>query len=127
MLRRPARHTFVVACLALIIPLLTPVLLAPAGAPAAEAAALITKRFAPRADTYVQRDQPKINFGTSTRLRVDAGPKVITYLKFKVRGFKGEPRRAILRIYATAGHEEPSRLHVVKRTKWGERQLRWGN
>lgn len=127
MVRRPARNTFVVACLALIVPLLTPILLAPTGAPTAEAAALITKRFAPKADTYVQRDQPKINFGTSTRLRVDAGPKVITYLKFKVKGFRGEARRAILRIYATAGHEEPSRLHVVKRTKWGERKLRWGN
>ena len=67
-------------------------------------AAAATATVTPVADAYVMADQPAVNFGTSTGLRVDGSPIANAYLKFDVQGLSATPARATLRVFTnTAG------------------------
>ncbi|HEX9832200.1 MAG TPA: DNRLRE domain-containing protein, partial [Mycobacterium sp.] len=54
------------------------------------------------ADAYVDSGAPTTNFGSSTKLRVDASPTVQSFLRFNVSGVSGTVTKATLRIFATS-------------------------
>src|SRR5215207_8408130 len=64
------------------------------GAPVAHAA---STTLSPVADSHVQADQPTVNFGNATALRVDGSPVSVAYLKFDVQGLTTPPTRATLK------------------------------
>lgn len=79
------------------------------------------------ADAHVQQNRPRQNFGSSSRLKVDATPKTNTYLKFDVTGVTAPPSKATLRVFSRTSSSSPARAHTVGSTGWAERRLTWRN
>jgi fibronectin type 3 domain-containing protein len=94
-----------------------------AGAPAASAAAA----FKPAADAYVRADNPKKAYGTAKTLRVDASPRVATYLRFSPSGLSGVVVRATLRLNAKGKLGAGIDVHPVADTGWSESKVTWAN
>ena len=80
-----------------VAPLLV-LLLALAGAPAAQAAT-----FTPVADGYVRADQPDTVFARGGSLQADAAPIMRSFLRWDVQGAYGHVTRATLRLYPLSG------------------------
>ena len=78
------------------------------------------------ADGWVDASQPAANFGTSTQLRVDGTPVLVSYLKFDVQA-SGTISRATLRIFANSNHSLGFSVRPVADTSWGETTITYGN
>lgn len=96
--------------------------LSPASAPAA------TRTFDAQADARVDESEPEANFGSSSRLRVDAGAyaRVRSYLRFGVEELPGPVGRARLRIRATS---DTTALPIVDAIEddWSEGGVTWNS
>jgi hypothetical protein len=57
--------------------------------------------FTPVADARVDANNPALNYGSDTVLKVDGDPRYETFLRFNVSGVSGAVRRVKLRMYAT--------------------------
>jgi parallel beta-helix repeat protein len=97
---------------------------APAPATTPSAACSIT--FAPIADSWVDASQPTTNFGTSTQIRVDGSPVLVSYLKFDVQ-VAGSVSQARLRIFANSSHSVGFSARSVADTSWGETTITYAN
>jgi hypothetical protein len=94
------------------------------GAPAAHAA---TITLSPVADSYVRADQPTVNFGTATSLRVDNDPVSVSYLKFDVQGLTGAPTKATLKVVSPIASTTPINAKSVADTTWTETGVTYNN
>jgi hypothetical protein len=83
--------------------------------------------FNPVADSYVNSAAPSTNYGGSTRLRVDASPKVRSFLRFSVQGISGSVSKATLRLYAVDGSSDGYKVRSVSDTTWGETGITYNN
>ena len=68
--------------------------------PQGDLSAATTTTALPSADTYIDQQQPTLNAGTSTVLRVDGSPVLRTYLKFDLGATSGTVAQATLRVFA---------------------------
>jgi len=80
----------------------------------------------PIADSWVDASQPDVNFGTSTQVRVDGTPVVVTYLKFDVQ-VAGSISRATLRIFANSNHSVGFSVRPVADSSWSEATITYTN
>ncbi|HKX13786.1 MAG TPA: DNRLRE domain-containing protein, partial [Propionibacteriaceae bacterium] len=87
------------------------------GAPVAHAA---TTTLSPVADSYVRADQPTVNFGTETSLRVDGDPVSVSYLRFNVEGVTGLVTKATLKVVSPISSTTPINAKSVADTTWTE-------
>jgi len=94
------------------------------GAPVAHAA---TITLSPVADSYVRADQPTVNFGTATSLRVDNDPVSVSYLKFDVQGLTTAPTRATLKVVSPISSTTPINAKAVADTTWTETGVTYNN
>jgi hypothetical protein len=94
------------------------------GAPVAHAA---TITLSPVADSYVRADQPTVNFGTATSLRVDGDPVSVSYLKFDVQGLTGTVTQASLKVVSPISSTTPINAKSVADTAWTETGLTYNN
>ena len=94
------------------------------GAPVAHAA---TITLSPVADSYVRADQPTVNFGTATSLRVDNDPVSVSYLKFDVQGLTTAPTRATLKVVSPISSTTPINAKSVADTTWTETGVTYNN
>jgi hypothetical protein len=94
------------------------------GAPVAHAA---TITLSPVADSYVRADQPTVNFGTATSLRVDGSPISVSYLKFDVQGLSAAPTRATLKVVSPISSTTPINAKSVANTSWTETGVTYNN
>ncbi|HEX8099055.1 MAG TPA: DNRLRE domain-containing protein, partial [Actinomycetota bacterium] len=83
--------------------------------------------FNPVADSYVNSASPSTNYGGSTRLRVDASPKIRSFLRFSVQGISGSVSKATLRLYAVDGSSDGYKVRSVSDTTWGETGITYNN
>jgi hypothetical protein len=90
------------------------------------AAAAGTATFTPVADSYVQSDQPRTNYGTQTQLRADGTPVVRAYLRFNPQGLTGTVTSAVLRIRTNSAHPKGWSVSGVASTTWGETTITYG-
>jgi acid phosphatase type 7 len=74
----------------------------------------------PAADAYVDSANAGTNSGTSTSLRADGSPVVLSYFKFSVSGLSGAPSQAILRLWANSIQSTGVDVHHVADSTWGE-------
>jgi hypothetical protein len=80
-----------------------------------------TLSFVAVADTFVDDSSPTKNFNAETRLRVDAAPVCITYLRFAVTGVGGRPvLGARLRLGVSGDSAHGGTAHVGAGTAWDE-------
>jgi hypothetical protein len=92
---------------------------APSGVPA-------TLTFTPLADTYVQSDQPTVNFGTSPQMITDSSPSRNMLLKFAVSGVGTQTIvNAKLRIYCVDSSPSGGAFYRVANTAWNEGTVNW--
>jgi len=82
--------------------------------------------FVPIADSWVDASQPDVNFGTSTQVRVDGTPVVVTYLKFDVQ-VAGSISSATLRIFANSTHSVGFSVRPVADSSWSEATITYTN
>jgi hypothetical protein len=83
----------------------------------------VTRRFGPVADATVDSARPEANFGRRRRLRVTAGPRARSLLKFRV-STTSDVETATLRVFA----RRPSRgirVAFTRRVSWRERAVTW--
>lgn len=99
-------------------------LLAPATAlvPAPIAGAQ-TVTFTAAADTYISAAEPTGNFGTETRLRLDASPAAVSYLRFNVQGLAAPVTNATLNVYANSKAKDGYQAAAVADDSWTETEL----
>jgi len=90
-------------------------------------AAAATATVTPVADAYVMADQPAVNFGTSTGLRVDGSPIANAYLKFDVQGLSATPARATLRVFTNTAGITGVTVSAVADTAWSETGINYNN
>ncbi len=85
-----------------------------------------TLMFAPVADTYVQSDQPTMNFGASNQFVTDSSPIRNMYLKFAVSGIGTQTIvNAKLRIYCMDSSAFGGAFYRVADTTWSEGTVNW--
>jgi hypothetical protein len=79
------------------------------------------------ADSYVQKTDPKKNFGSKTTLIVDGtdDPREV-YARFSVNA-AGAIRKAVLRMYVTDGTKDGPRLYQAANNTWAESSIIWNN
>ncbi len=104
----------------------------PVSAPvAAPVAALVsgaqTYTFTAAADTYVSATEPTTNFGMETRLRLDASPAAVSYLRFNVQGLAGPVASATLNVYANSKSKGGYQAASVSDDSWTETGLAYDN
>jgi hypothetical protein len=75
--------------------------------------------FTPVADTYVSTAHPNANYGAELILRVDATPKIRSYLRFRLDGISGQVMKARLRLWSPTGDLAGYSVHSVS-SGWGE-------
>jgi hypothetical protein len=97
----------------------------PPGAPA-------TATLGPVADAYVDDGSPGTNYGASTRLKVDAFPIDVAYVKFDLGPLAGRTvSSAVLRIRVAtdtgAGSADTQNVRVVEDSSWAESGITYGN
>ena len=79
------------------------------------------------ADSFVNSAAPTTNYGGEMRIRADATPRKVSYVRFDASAVTGPLARATLRLYvleATAGTIEVRR---VADNTWGERSITHAN
>lgn len=79
------------------------------------------------ADTYVSESAPTTNFGTSSKLRVDASPHIESFTKFDVTGVVGSVTTATLRVWSTSSSSRGFEVGAVTDVSWVETSLVWAN
>ncbi len=79
------------------------------------------------ADSYVQKTDPKKNFGSKGTLIVDGTDDLReVYVRFSVNA-AGSLRKAVLRLYVTDGTKDGPRLYQAANTTWSESSIIWNN
>jgi trimeric autotransporter adhesin len=91
--------------------------------------ARLTRSFAPAADATVTSTSPRARGGHARTLGLrqgDAasGRTVRSYLQFRLRGLKGAPASAKLRLWVTGASSDGGSVHPVG-NRWTERGLAW--
>ncbi|MDT7726024.1 MAG: hypothetical protein QOI21_2600, partial [Actinomycetota bacterium] len=86
-----------------------------------------TTTVTPVADAQVLADQPAVNFGTSTGLRVDGSPIANAYLKFNVQGLTAAPTKATLRVFTNTAGTTGVNVSAVADTTWSETAVNYNN
>ena len=83
--------------------------------------------FAPVADTYVDAASPTANFDGDARLRADALPPRVSYLRFVVSGVNGRPvEQARLRLEVSGPSAVTAgTVHAISNHSWNEATLTW--
>ena len=81
----------------------------------------------PVADSYVRSDSANSNYGSSTKLNLDANPITRSYLRFSLPPLAGAVTKATLRIYATSNHSTGFDVYGVADTTWAERGITYAN
>ena len=76
--------------------------------------------YTPFADTYVSTAHPEANYGNTPALRVDATPKIRSYLRFRLDGSSGRIVKAELRLWSRSGSLTGYSVHPVPDRDWGE-------
>jgi hypothetical protein len=77
-------------------------------------------KYTPIADAYVSTAHPDTNYGTMPTLRVDATPRIRTYLRFRLDRLSGRVVKAELRLWSRTGDLVGYSVHPVASTGWGE-------
>ena len=99
--------------------------------PLPTASAATTSVIKPVADTYVQSDRARTNYGKSTQLTVDSSPARRTFIKFAVAGLAGTVTSAKLRLHtrdsSDAGSPFGGALATTTNTSWSELSMTWNN
>ncbi len=85
--------------------------------------------FSPVADAYVESSSPSVNFNTDARLRADAVPVRISYLRFAVSGVNGRRvQQAHLRLEVSgASAVSGGIVHGITAGAWDESTLTYNN
>lgn len=91
-----------------------------------------TETISPKADTWVDENDPGANHGTESALVVnqawDDSHLGIIYLKFEIPDVAGEVLKAVLRLYVTDDKvESGGYLRVVSDTAWNETGVTWNS
>ena len=86
-----------------------------------------TYAVSPVADAYVSQLQPLINFGSSTKLRLDGVPIMRSYLKFDVPALVGPVSRATLRVYANSRSSVGYDIVGIPDNNWTENTASFSN
>lgn len=86
-----------------------------------------TRVYTAAADASVNGRAPTRNYGGVRVLRVDAAPKVRSYLRFNVRGLSGPVLQATLWIYARTGSKKGYEVRGTRSRLWRERALTYRN
>lgn len=94
-------------------------------AASARSASTVSK-FTPVADAFVDKSQPKANFGTKAALKTDSSPVVRSYLRFTVANVAGEVSRATLRILPKVSNANGVRVETAGGA-WGEKTVTWAS
>jgi hypothetical protein len=76
--------------------------------------------FTPEADGYVSTAHPDSSYGTKPTLRVDATPKIRSFLRFRLEGLSGRVVRAELRLWSSTGDLVGYSVHPVGGKRWVE-------
>jgi hypothetical protein len=90
-------------------------------------ATITTQTLAPVADAYVNKNKPNTNFGTNSKLKVQASPTLRSYLRFNVQGISGTVTRATLRLNAASGSTAGFDVRGVSNNAWGETTITYAN
>ena len=90
-------------------------------------ATITTQTLAPVADAYVNKNKPNTNFGTNSKLKVQASPTLRSYLRFNVQGISGTVTRARLRLNAASGSTAGFDVRGVSNNAWGETTITYAN
>jgi hypothetical protein len=77
----------------------------------------------PEADAYVSTAHPEASYGTRPTLRVDATPKIHSYLRFRLAGLSGRVVRAELRLWSRTGDLAGYSVHPVTASSWVEHDI----
>jgi hypothetical protein len=83
--------------------------------------------FQPVADTYASSAEPSRNFGTSSSLRTDGSPDILSFLRFDPDGVGTPISRAILRVFANSSNSIGIDVRGVTTNGWGETTLTYNN
>jgi hypothetical protein len=78
------------------------------------------------ADANVNAGYPTTNYGTATKLKVDASPIVNSYLRFNVSGLSGITS-AKLMLYANTASPQGLSAHIVSDNTWSETGITYNN
>lgn len=95
--------------------------------PGVRPATAASQTFKPTADSYVSDAQRSANFGTETRLRVDASPVVRAYIRFTVQNVSGVVTRATLRLYTRSSSNVGIEVRGVTSSGWTETGITYAN
>lgn len=76
--------------------------------------------YTPEVDTYVSTAHPNANYGATPTLRIDATPKIRSYLRFRLPGLSGRVVHARLRLWSPTGDLVGFSVHPVASTGWDE-------
>ncbi|MDH3499867.1 MAG: DNRLRE domain-containing protein, partial [Acidimicrobiia bacterium] len=83
--------------------------------------------FAALADSYVNPDEPGVNYGTAPRLRVDGDPPVTTFMTFEVPELAGPVVQATLRVRAESPLGVGYAVAQVDASRWTEEDITFNN
>ena len=86
-----------------------------------------TITFTAAADTYVSASEPTSIFGTETRLRLDASPAAVSYVRFNVQGLGGPVTSAMLNVYANSKSKGGYQVAGVSDDTWTETEMTYGD
>ncbi len=81
----------------------------------------------PVADAWVYAFYPNNNYGSSTQLRLDGSPIIVSYLKFDVPALSGAITHATLRLYANSAQSTGYDVHAVSDTTWNPATMTYNN
>ncbi len=86
-----------------------------------------TLTFTSIADTYVQDTLPNANFNSDARLRADAAPHRIIYLRFGVSGINGRTMDSARVRLQVSGPSEITggTIHLIGDNTWNEATMTW--
>jgi hypothetical protein len=95
--------------------------LALAGLPGRSVAQTDTLTFSSTADVYVRASAPASNYNADSKLKADADPESITYLRFVVSGVAGRTvEQARLRLEVVGKSDAGGRVHLISDDTWDE-------
>lgn len=82
--------------------------------------------FGAVADAYVSDANRTSNFGTETRLKIDASPVMRSYVRFTVQNLTGTVTRATLRLYTRSSSKRGIEVRGVA-SSWSETTITFAN
>jgi fibronectin type 3 domain-containing protein len=90
-------------------------------------ATITTQTFGAVADSFVAENHPNTNYGTNTKLKVEASPIQRAYLRFNLQGLSGTIVRATLRLTSASGSSIGYDVRGVSDNGWGETTVTYAN